>query len=130
MNNRRFFLPSLYRARALLVLGWVALACLAPRVARAQQKTLYLDRLTVGGAPDDGIAIWRPYEAPRSRFFAQTGLGFTLNPLRIRTITPPGGSTAQRRYTNAPVSSQFINYTTVGAEVAGRATFLVTLPFS
>jgi outer membrane protein OmpA-like peptidoglycan-associated protein len=120
----------LYRARALLVLALVSFPWLTPSVARAQQKTLYLDRLQVGGAPDDGIAIWRPYEYPRTRFFAQTGLGFSLNPLRIKTITPADLTTSQRRYTNAPVSSQLISYTTVGTEVGGRAAFLLTLPFA
>ena len=98
--------------------------------AQAQQKTLYLDRLTIGGAPDDGIAIWRPYEGPRSRFFAQNGLGFTLNPLRLNSVAPGAGTTSSRRYTKAPVSSQLIDYTTFGAEVGGRATFMVTLPFA
>jgi OOP family OmpA-OmpF porin len=129
MNSRRSFLPCLCRTPALLVLALLALALFAPRVARAQQKTFYLDRLTIAGAPDDGIAIWRPYEAPRSRYFAQMGIGFTLNPLRLRTVAPPGNSVL-RRYTNAPVSTQLIDYTTVGAEVGGRATFLLTLPFA
>jgi len=112
------------------VLGSVVLAVLVPGIARAQQKTFYLDRLVVAGAPDDGIAIWRPYEAPRSRFFAQMGLGFTLNPLRIRTVAQEAGNSALRRYTKAPVSTQLIDYATVGAEVGGRATFLLTMPFA
>jgi outer membrane protein OmpA-like peptidoglycan-associated protein len=101
-----------------------------PRAAHAQQKTLYLDRLTIAGAPDDGIAVWRPYESPRSRFFAQMALGFTLNPLRLRTIAQEAGNSALRRYSSAPVSTQLIDYATVGAEVGGRATFLLTLPFA
>jgi outer membrane protein OmpA-like peptidoglycan-associated protein len=97
--------------------------------AQAQQKTLYLDRLSVGGAPDDGIAIWRPYEAPKSRFFAQMGLGLTLRPLRASTVATDNNPRL-RQFNNAVVGSQFIDYATVGAEVAGRAAFLVTLPFT
>src|SRR5262249_54234432 len=88
-----------------------------------------LDRLTVGGAPDDGIAIWRPYESPKSRIFAQMGLGLTLRPLRISTVSPDNNP-ALRNYSNAVVASQFIDYASLGMEVGGRFTIAVTLPFA
>src|SRR5262249_7147002 len=82
----------------------------------AQQKTFYLDRLTVGGAPDDGIAVWRPYAAPKTRVFGQMGLGLTLRPLRLSTVTTDGNSQL-RNYNNAVVSSQVIDYATAGIEI-------------
>jgi outer membrane protein OmpA-like peptidoglycan-associated protein len=114
--------------RLLLILAALGII-LATTEARAQQKTFYLDRLTVGGAPDDGIAIWRPYEAPKTRLFAQMGLGLTLRPLRITTVSFDNNPRL-RDYNNAVVGTQFIDYATVGAEVGGRAAFLVTLPFA
>jgi OmpA-OmpF porin, OOP family len=116
-------------ARFVFPLAAFAIVSLASSRAGAQQKTLYLDRLTVGGAPDDGIALWRPYESPKTRVFAQMGLGLTLRPLRVTTVSPDNNPRL-RNFNDAVVGSQFINYATVGAEVSGRFAFLVTLPFT
>ncbi len=102
-------------------------AFLTPFEASAQQKTLYLDRLTMAGAPDDGIAVWRPYTSQKTRFFAQMGLGLTFSPLLLRTISRDNNPQLQT-YNNSPVSSQLIDYATVGAELAARVTFIVNLP--
>jgi hypothetical protein len=107
-------------------LGTIFLASIG---ARAQQKTFYLDRLTVGGSPDDGIAIWRPYEAPKTRVFGQMALGLTLRPLRVTTVTTDNNPRL-RNFSDAVVGTQFIDYATIGAEIAGRATISVTLPFT
>ncbi|HKQ67797.1 MAG TPA: OmpA family protein [Polyangiaceae bacterium] len=117
--SRRFVGSSL----AVLAL---AVALFSSRAAHAQQKTLYLDRLTIGGAPDDGIAIWRPYQSPKTRFFAQMALGFTASPLRIRTVAPA----PPRSYSKSPVSSQLIDYVSAGVEIGGRAAILATFPFA
>jgi outer membrane protein OmpA-like peptidoglycan-associated protein len=119
------------RAATRLIFVWATLGIILGVSARAsaQQKTLYLDRLQVGGAPDDGIAIWRPYEAPKTRIFAQMGLGLSLRPLRISTVATDG-NTRLRDYSNAVVASQFIDYATVGTEIAGKAAILFTLPFT
>lgn len=93
--------------------------------AEAQQKTFYLDRLTIGGAPDDGIAVWRPVMHDRTRFFGQMALGFSLHPLRAGTIAPDA-SRAQKL--GDPVSSQLIDYATVGTQISNRVAFLATLP--
>jgi hypothetical protein len=37
--------------------------------AEAQQRTFYLDRLQVSGAPDDGVVMWRPYMHEKTRFY-------------------------------------------------------------
>ena len=78
--------------KAALVAAATASLAFFSKSAEAQQKTMYLDRITMAGAPDDGIAVWRPYMAPRSRFFGQMALGFALNPLRLRTISPPNNA--------------------------------------
>jgi len=115
--------------RWLLSFAAIATIFLASAGARAQQKTFYLDRLTVGGSPDDGIAIWRPYEAPKTRVFGQLGLGLTLRPLRVTTVTT-SNNPRLRDFNSAVVGSQFIDYMTVGAEIGGRATLSLTLPFT
>ncbi|MET0595064.1 MAG: hypothetical protein ABW133_20360 [Polyangiaceae bacterium] len=112
------------RAAALLLF---VVAFLTPFAARAQQKTLYLDRLTMAGAPDDGIAVWRPYTSQKTRLFAQMGLGLTFSPLLLRTIAQDNNPALQN-YNNSPVSSQLIDYATVGAELGSRATFVANLP--
>jgi outer membrane protein OmpA-like peptidoglycan-associated protein len=100
---------------------------LTPVAASAQQKTLYLDRLTMAGAPDDGFAVWRPFTSPKTRLFAQMGLGLTFSPLLLRTIAKDNHPALQN-YSKSPVSPQLIDYATVGVEVAGRATFVANLP--
>jgi outer membrane protein OmpA-like peptidoglycan-associated protein len=111
-----------------IALAWLSFLFLFPRQAAAQQKTFYLDRLTVGGAPDDGIGLWRPVVAPRGRFFGQLGLGFALTPLHLSTIAPVTSRLAQ--FSDNPVASQFISYPTVGVEVGSRLELAATLPFA
>src|SRR5687768_7798797 len=53
------------------------------RPAEAQDKTFYLDRLQIAGAPDDAIALWRPQMSEKTRFYGQFALGFAMNPLRV-----------------------------------------------
>lgn len=123
-------LPAqLRRTRSTRVAVFLAfvVAFLTPFTASAQQKTLYLDRLTMAGAPDDGFAVWRPYTSVHTRFFAQMGLGLTFSPLLLRTIAKDNNPALQT-YTNSPVSSQLIDYATAGAELGGRATFIANLP--
>jgi OmpA-OmpF porin, OOP family len=105
-----------------------AVVILTPLRSGAQQKTLYLDRLTMAGAPDDGFAVWRPYTSPRTRLFAQMGLGLAFSPLLLRTVSRDNNP-ALLNYNNSPVSSQLIQYATVGAELGGRTTFVANLPF-
>jgi OOP family OmpA-OmpF porin len=112
------------RAVALLLF---AVALLTPLAASAQQKTLYLDRLTMAGAPDDGLGVWRAYTSPKTRLFAQMGLGLTFSPLLLRTIAKDNNPALQS-YSKSPVSPQLIDYATVGAELGGRATFVANFP--
>lgn len=111
--------------RAMLTLA-IAVGTLAvTKESKAQQRTFYLDRLTVGGAPEDGLGIWRPVMAERTVFFGQMALGFTLNPLRVATIAPP---TRQREQTGNTVTTQLIDYATLGTQISNRLQLSATLP--
>ena len=71
--------------RPQFALSALALGCLClalPETASAQTKTFYLDRAQVGGAPDDGMMVWRPVMHEHTRVYATAFLGGTLNPLR------------------------------------------------
>ena len=123
---------AIRRARRAAHHRWVACLAvlgailLAPAALRAQQKTFYLDRLTIGGAPEDGIGIWRPIASSQPRVFAQMALGFSLNPLRMRTI-----AVNESRLRNSPyaaVSTQLIDYMSVGIDGGERAAFVLNLP--
>lgn len=104
-----------------VVVGTLALA----KDSQAQQHTFYLDRLTVAGAPEDGLGVFRPVTADRTIFFGQMALGFTLNPLRIATIAEPSRA---RQRTGNTVTTQLIDYATVGTQIANRVTLAATLP--
>jgi OmpA-OmpF porin, OOP family len=128
MRKNGVALGALGRTKIGFVLLLAFVLIFVPKRAFSQQKTFYLDRLTIGGAPDDGIAFWRPYVSPQPRLFAQMGLGFTLNPLHLRTIALDN-EPRLRIYNEHPVSTQLIDYATVGVEAGGKAAFLATLPF-
>jgi hypothetical protein len=125
MGDRKFAAANVRRAFSvgLLLFGVVLLWS---RGATAQQSTFYLDRLTLGGAPDDGIAVWRPVMSPKTRFFGQMALGLSVNPLRASTVAP--NAAALRKIGGSPVFSQVIDYMTLGAELSERVSFLATLP--
>ncbi|HSN97314.1 MAG TPA: hypothetical protein VLS89_03415, partial [Candidatus Nanopelagicales bacterium] len=85
--------------------------------ASAQQQTFYLDRLYMAGAPDDGIALWRPQMAPKTRFYGQLGLGFAVNPFRIEHhILDPDDAAELGEQSGAPVTTQLITYVDAGFE--------------
>ena len=108
----------------------IAVGALTSGEARAQQKTLYLDRLNMAGAPEDGIGIWRPQMGPKTRFFGQLGLGFALNPLRVQNeVDDPTKQALLRRSNGDPVTSQLIGYADVGVELFDRFALQVSLPF-
>src|SRR5687767_1517537 len=54
--------------RVALAVGMVALLA-SSKKAEAQQRTPHLDRMEVAGAPDDGIALFRPVTNQRNIFF-------------------------------------------------------------
>ena len=99
---------------------------IAPRSAHAQQHTFHLDRLEVPGAPDDGLVLFRPVNQPASIFYAQLGVGFALNPLRMSNITNDA-NTLRYSSTNV-ITSQLPTYLSAGVEVLRSVTLGATFP--
>src|SRR5688572_14175330 len=98
--------------------AFALLAVLAvPSVAAAQEPTIYLDRLRIGGAPDDGIGVWRPQMGEQTRFFGQLGLGFSVNPYRVEGyIDTIDQSAIVQEQNGHPVTTQLITYASAGVE--------------
>ncbi len=114
------------RAAATLLPGaTLASTLLVAAEARAQDKTFYLDRLQIAGAPADGLAIWRP-ELGQTRLYGQFGLGFSLNPLRVDNHVD--NIDKAERLQGPPVANQLTTYLTAGAEILERGAVQMTLP--
>ena len=106
-----------------------ATALSASERAEAQVKTFHLDRLEVPGAPDDGIALFRPTTQQRSIFYGQLALGYSLRPLKVRNITQDN-QVLGRTTRTAVIQDQFTIYGSAGFQVLDRATLGVTFPWS
>ncbi|HEY4120676.1 MAG TPA: OmpA family protein [Byssovorax sp.] len=100
----------------------------AGRDARAQSATFTLDRLQVGGAPDDGIAVWRPHMGATTRFFGQLGVGFAANPLRLVDELSAERREKARGDLTTPVTTQTIAYPSFGVEIDDRVSLQAELP--
>jgi OOP family OmpA-OmpF porin len=111
--------------RSLAALAVATLTLLASRPASAQQKTFYLDRVQISGAPDDGLVLWRPYIYDKTRFFAHAALGYSVDPLRAANVVEQPN--VQDRL-ETPVSHQLVLHPAVGAEFAGRFAVSLSLP--
>jgi OmpA-OmpF porin, OOP family len=103
-----------------------AATLLAPALADAQQQTFHLDRLEVPGAPDDGVVLFRPVTKEESIFYAQLGLGLSINPLRTGNIT--NDPSALHASASNVITTQFTSYMSAGFELLNRLTVGVTLP--
>jgi outer membrane protein OmpA-like peptidoglycan-associated protein len=116
--------------KALAALATTA-ALASPSVAEAQQRTLYLDRLFMAGAPDDGIGLWRPQMGSDTvRFYGQLGFGFAFDPFRkenMLTTAAARGALAQQGI-GQPVKFQLQSYADIGVEILDRFSFQVQLP--
>ncbi len=115
---------ALVRATAIAAAG--AALLVSPRTANAQQQTFHLDRLEVPGAPDDGVVLFRPVTKPDSIFYAQLGLGYSLNPLRTDNIT--NQQSALRASPTNVITTQFTSYMSAGFELLDRLTVGITFP--
>jgi outer membrane protein OmpA-like peptidoglycan-associated protein len=105
----------------------IALATFAtPRLAAAQQNTFHLDRLEVPGAPDDGIILFRPVAQPKPIFYAQLGLGYSVDPLRTANVTS-NPTVLQNSATNV-ITTQISTYVSLGFELFGRLILGGTFP--
>src|SRR5271165_3835994 len=83
---------------------------ISPRAAQAQQHTFHLDRLEVPGAPDDGLVLFRPVTRPGAIFYAQLGLGLSIDPLRMSNIGIDSASNTARQVPTHVITSQFSTY--------------------
>jgi len=100
-------------------------------VASAQDKTFSLDRLRMGGAPDDGVAVWRPEMHERERFYGQLGVGFDLNAFRIENhIEDDGQAQLMSGQSGAPVKTRVMGYADLGVELFDRVGLQFLLPFT
>lgn len=118
----------LRRSSAVLALAAVLLV---PSLAEAQDTTMYLDRLRIGGAPDDGIGVWRPTMGENTRFYGQLGLGYSLSPFRVENyVDTIDQSAILERENGAPVTMQLITYASVGAEILDRFSFQLSFPIA
>ncbi|WP_437783980.1 OmpA family protein [Sorangium sp. So ce1097] len=104
-----------------------ALAALAPSTAQAQDRTFYLDRLRMAGAPDDGIGVWRPHMGEKTRIFGQLGLGVSVHPLRNDNYVD-NLAIEEQLDGEGPVTSQLITYLNAGVEILGRGSLQVSFP--
>jgi outer membrane protein OmpA-like peptidoglycan-associated protein len=95
--------------------------------ASAQQKTFHLDRLEMPGAPDDGIALFRPVTNQRTIFFGQLGLGYQLRPLRTSTITSDEATID--RSSSAVIDHQLAMYANAGFQLLDRSTIALAFPW-
>jgi outer membrane protein OmpA-like peptidoglycan-associated protein len=111
--------------RALATLATAAVLALAP--AASAQTTFAVDRLIIAGAPGDGIAVWRPDVAEKTRFFGQLGLGLSVNPLRVDNYVDNLNDADKIK--GNPLATQFITYLNVGAEILNRVSIQVSFPF-
>lgn len=112
-------------SRALVGLSVAVCVLLSSAHASAQEKTFYLDRAQISGAPDDGFMVWRPYMWEKTRFYGMAALGYSHRPLRAETVAA-NQQTADR--IEDPIGGQFITYLSIGTEIASRVGFNISLP--
>lgn len=97
------------------------------RDASAQQKTFHLDRLEMPGAPDDGVAVFRPVTNQRTIFFGQLAIGDQWRPLRTSSIT--SNQATRDRSSTAVIENQLAIYANVGFEILDRVTLGLAFPW-
>lgn len=114
------------RGMAAAVLSGATVA-LAASSAEAQQKTFKLDRLEMPGAPEDGIAVFRPQANQRTILYGQLGVGYQLRPLRTSTIT--SDQTTIDRSKSSVIQHQMAIYGNVGFELLERVNVGVAFPW-
>ncbi len=112
-------------ARRVIAGSVVVAGLLAALPANAQDRTFYLDRIQISGAPDDGFTVWRPYLHEKTRLYGSLALGYSQNPLRDETVTD---DVDVLRDIKNPVSNQLMTYLMVGAEIAGHLGVNFSLP--
>ncbi len=118
----------MFHPRRIWLGAFIAIAVwLVALSASAQQRTFYLDRAQISGAPDDGFMVWRPNLYEKTRFYGMAALGYSHNTLRDDTVLDDPG--AQREVDNI-MQGQFITYLSGGTEIANRVGLNVSIPIS
>jgi len=112
-------------ARRVIAGSVVVAGLLAALPASAQDRTFYLDRIQISGAPDDGFTVWRPYLHDKTRLYGSLTLGYSQNPLRDETVTDDPDIL---RDIKNPVANQLMTYLMIGTEIAGHLGVNVSLP--
>jgi outer membrane protein OmpA-like peptidoglycan-associated protein len=116
-------------AHALASAGIVLGTVLTGGEARAQQSTFHLDRLEVPGSPQDTAVLFVPDTFREATFYAQLGIGFQLNPLRLSNIASQGLSPGVFNQSDSNViTTQFSTYASVGFQFFDRLTLGATFP--
>ena len=113
------------RRRGLAAALAAAVVAFATVPAFAQQRTFYLDRIQISGAPDDGFTVPRPRLYPKTRFYGMAALGYVLNSLRKDALADDAQALDR---IEDPVKHQIIMYLTAGAEIAGVFGLSASLP--
>jgi len=111
-----------------LVGAFAVAAAMLSTEASAQQKTFHLDRLETPGAPDDGVAVFRPQTLQRNSVYGQLALAYALNPLRTRNITDDRATI--NRSSVAVMKHQFSIYGSAGFELIDRVILGVNVPLA
>jgi len=89
------------------------------------QRAFYLDRVQIGGAPDDGLVTRRPYLSPDTRLYGSVTLGYVVDALRASTVA---ASTRVEDKIENLIQQQLMGYFSGGIEIGGRVGLGLTVP--
>jgi len=112
-------------SRAALSLLVVLLGVLLDAPPAQAQRSFYLDRVQIGGAPDDGLVTRRPYLSPETRLYGSATLGYVLDALRASTVA--ASTRVQDKIENL-IQQQLMGYFSGGIEIAGRVGLGLSVP--
>ncbi len=104
-----------------------AVAAFAGNAAAQDAGSFYLDRAQIAGGPDDPFMTWRPKFSEKARFYGSATVGYSLNPLRIATLTDR--QDYQERNDN-PFINQLITYFGLGVQLNKRLALEVMQPIA
>lgn len=99
---------------------------LVPSLSEAQTSTFYLDRMSIAGGSEDGVALWRPVFG-RTGLFGQFALGYAYDALRVSSFVHDADRA--QGLSGAAVRLQVTGYATAGVEIAQRGAIQVSLPY-
>jgi outer membrane protein OmpA-like peptidoglycan-associated protein len=112
-------------SRAALSFLVVLLGVLLDARPAQAQRSFYLDRVQIGGAPDDGLVTRRPYLSPETRLYGSATLGYVLDALRASTVA---ASTRVEDKIENLIQQQLMGYFSGGIEIAGRVGLGLSVP--